>query len=152
MELLQLQLLGGFSAACSSKAVNYFRTDKVRGLLAYLAVEMDYPQRRDFLAALLWPEYPQHSALSSLRKAVHYLRLALEKAQPGLPQGLLTVTPREIVLHSSHLHLDAARLGSLLEHSQTHAHTALDACSACTTRLEEAAALYRGDFSAGLFA
>jgi DNA-binding SARP family transcriptional activator len=149
MEFLQLQLLGGFSAACSSQALQNFRTDKVRGLLAYLAVEMDYPLRRDFLAALLWPEYSQESALRSLRKAIHYLRQALEAAKPGLSQHLLTITSRDIELHSPYLHLDAERMSSLLQLSQAHQHRDLASCSTCTAGLEEASDLYRGDFLQG---
>jgi hypothetical protein len=33
-----------------------FKSNKVRALLAYLAVEMDRPHRREVLAGLLWPQ------------------------------------------------------------------------------------------------
>ena len=38
--------------------ITAFESDKVRALLAYLAVESGRPQRREMLAGLLWPERP----------------------------------------------------------------------------------------------
>lgn len=51
-----------------------FESNKVRALLAYLAVESDRPQPRRKLAALLWSEFPETIALSNLRYALSDLR------------------------------------------------------------------------------
>ncbi|MES0361734.1 MAG: BTAD domain-containing putative transcriptional regulator, partial [Anaerolineales bacterium] len=60
------------------------RLDKVRALLSYLAVESERPHRREKLAGLLWPDYPESSARSSLRRALADLRKGIgdERAEP----------------------------------------------------------------------
>jgi DNA-binding SARP family transcriptional activator len=52
-------------------------TGKVRALLAHLAVKADRPHRRETLAGLLWPDYPERSARASLRNALSDLRTAI---------------------------------------------------------------------------
>ena len=56
MTHLSLKLLGAFQAAIDGQPVDDFISDKVRALLAYLAVEAGKPHRRESLAALLWAE------------------------------------------------------------------------------------------------
>ncbi len=50
---LELTLLGPFHASLDGEAITAFKSNKVRALLAYLAVEAGRPQRRAALAALL---------------------------------------------------------------------------------------------------
>jgi DNA-binding SARP family transcriptional activator len=57
--------------------VNEFESNKVRALLAYLAAEAGQPQSREILAALLWPETPNATALT-------YLRIALADSRKNL--------------------------------------------------------------------
>ena len=45
-----------------TEPVTAFASNKVRALLAYLAVEADRPHRREALAGLLWPEQPEAKA------------------------------------------------------------------------------------------
>ncbi len=56
MAHLALYFLGGFQVVLDSHPVTEFKSNKVRALLAYLAVEADRPHRREALAGLLWPE------------------------------------------------------------------------------------------------
>jgi len=49
-------LLGPYHVTTANQAPVRFEYDKVRALLAYLAVESDRPLRRGFLAGLFWPE------------------------------------------------------------------------------------------------
>ena len=66
--------LGGFEVRLDGEVITSFESSKVRALLAYLAVEAGRPQRREALAGLIWPEWPQASVMSNLRYALADLR------------------------------------------------------------------------------
>lgn len=74
MVRLELRLLGPFEVRLDGNAVTGFESNKVRALLAYLAAESPRPQSRESLAELLWPGWPQQSAMSNLRYALSDLR------------------------------------------------------------------------------
>src|SRR5512139_2811723 len=74
MARLSVSCLGPFQVTLDGQPVTNFKSNKVRALLAYLAVEADRPHRREVLAGLLWPEWPDRDALSSLRYALSNLR------------------------------------------------------------------------------
>ena len=61
MARLSLVFLGTFQASLDEKPITEFEADKVRALLAYLAVEADRSHRRDALTGLLWPDWPDRS-------------------------------------------------------------------------------------------
>jgi predicted ATPase/DNA-binding SARP family transcriptional activator len=85
MAHLSLSLLGPFRAALDGQPITSFESAKVRALLAYLAVEADQPHSREALAGLLWPDYPDRSALSNLRYALSNLREAIGDRQADPP-------------------------------------------------------------------
>ena len=58
MAILRLRFLGRFQADLGGSAATGFSTDKARALLAFLATESGRAHRRQFLAGLLWPDYP----------------------------------------------------------------------------------------------
>ncbi|MFN2283737.1 MAG: alpha/beta hydrolase, partial [Anaerolineae bacterium] len=62
MSHLILSLLGSFQATLNGAPLATFESDKVRALLAYLAVEHSRPQRRETLAGLLWPDMAERDA------------------------------------------------------------------------------------------
>ena len=155
---LDLSLLGPFAVRLDGEPVTGFASDKVRALLAYLAVEGRRPHRRDALAGLLWPDYPDSDALASLRQAIHKLRQALgegaqpEQANPGFPSGeppFLLVTPQTVQLDPDTYRLDVDEFTTLVEACRTHRHRKIEYCSTCHARFRRAAQLYRGDFLAG---
>ncbi len=74
---LQIKLLGGFKVERRGHAPADFESDKVRALLAFLAVEPDRPHRREKLAALLWPDTSDRKARTNLRRALSNLRQAI---------------------------------------------------------------------------
>src|SRR5512145_1611628 len=74
MPNLSLSLLGPFQAALDGQLIGGFASNKVRALLAYLAVEADRPHSRDELIGLLWPDQPDTAARASLRQALANLR------------------------------------------------------------------------------
>jgi DNA-binding SARP family transcriptional activator len=55
MTRLSIRLLGGFQVDMDGVPIVDFRSDKVRALLAFLAVEADRPHAQS-LAWLLWPD------------------------------------------------------------------------------------------------
>ena len=75
--MLNLQFLGTFTVTRNGTPVTSFRSDKARALLAYLAIERDYPHARSTLCALLWPDMPETTALQNLRQTLSRLRHAL---------------------------------------------------------------------------
>ncbi|MFN2231899.1 MAG: BTAD domain-containing putative transcriptional regulator, partial [Anaerolineae bacterium] len=142
MARLEISLLGPFGITLDGDPATGFVSDKVRALLAYLAVEGEQPQRRETLAGLLWGEYPDRSARDSLRNALANLRRVIgdREAQPPY----LHITPQVVQLHpDGEAWVDASaftqavgELGHLLEVR------GID-------RLESAVALYRGGFLEG---
>ncbi|HSM03592.1 MAG TPA: BTAD domain-containing putative transcriptional regulator [Longimicrobiales bacterium] len=102
---------------------------KLLALLAYLAVARPQgPQRRDALVALFWPELDQGAARNALSQALYRLRTTLGP-------GALVSRGNELV------EIDPDRLACDVWAFDTH----LDA-----GRLEDALALYQGDFLPGL--
>ncbi|PKO20769.1 MAG: hypothetical protein CVU38_18325 [Chloroflexi bacterium HGW-Chloroflexi-1] len=59
MVRLSLSLLGPFQVMLDGEPATGFESNKVKALLAYLAVEADRPHPRETLAGLLWPDYPE---------------------------------------------------------------------------------------------
>jgi DNA-binding SARP family transcriptional activator len=148
MAHLSLSLLGPFQAALDGQTVAGFESDKVRALLAYLALEADRPHRRETLAGLLWPERPERSARRNLNQALYNLRRVL--GTHNAPSPFLLVTRQTIQFDPTSDHtLDAAAFSALLADCRAHGHRRLSACDPCLTNLNRAAALYRGGFLDG---
>jgi DNA-binding SARP family transcriptional activator len=137
MAHLSLSLLGPFQATLDGEPVNAFESDKVRALLAYLAVEADRPHSRDKLAGLLWPERPDRDARNNLRYALSNLRKAIGDQQ-AIP-SFLHISHQTIQFNSeSESWVDVTAFSNLLK---SPAQTVRD--------LEEAVDLYRGEFLEG---
>jgi DNA-binding SARP family transcriptional activator/predicted ATPase len=77
MPHLSIHVLGPFQVRLEGEPVTGFNSDKVRALLVYLALSPDRPHRREVLAGLLWPEFPERSARTNLRNALANLRHVL---------------------------------------------------------------------------
>ncbi|UCG25792.1 MAG: AAA family ATPase [Chloroflexota bacterium] len=67
-----------------------FKSNKVRALLVYLAVEADRLHRRETLAGLLWPEWPDRDALSNLRYSLSNLRQVVGDKAASPPYLLIS--------------------------------------------------------------
>ena len=137
---LSLSLLGTLQITRGEHPVTGFKSDKVRALLAYLAVEADRPHRREALAALLWPEMPDRSARSNLRDALANLRQAIGDREATPP--FLLIDRNTIQYNAaSDQRLDVARFYELVEADvgEQPAHQ----------QLAEAVAIYRGSFLEG---
>lgn len=85
MAHLNIHLFGGFQAHLDWQPLSQFESDKVRALLAYLAVETGCPHRRESLAALLWPNRPDPNARTNLRRSLCDLRRVIADAEGSPP-------------------------------------------------------------------
>ena len=74
---LEITTLGGQAIKREGEPVTAFESDKVRALLVYLAVESERPHRRERLAGLLWPDYPERSARREPARRLANLRSAI---------------------------------------------------------------------------
>jgi predicted ATPase/DNA-binding SARP family transcriptional activator len=150
---LAIQLLGSFRVTLGGKLVTKFESDKVRALLTYLAVEADRPHRREKLAGLLWPGFPEPSARANLSRALLNLRTAVgDRAEIGdrgtgdqpAPPPLLHITRQTIQFNpEGDAWVDVTAFTRLLDATPPHSP------ELPVGDLEQATALYRGDFLEG---
>jgi predicted ATPase/DNA-binding SARP family transcriptional activator len=137
---LLLSLLGPFQVTLAEEPITRFESNKVRALLAYLAVEAEQPHRREVLAALLWPEWPERAARAYLRNALSDLRQAIADHSASPPFLLISRSTIQLNL-TSDCWVDVRAFRALLE-SEPADRTA-------DRWLEEALSLYRGTFLEG---
>lgn len=148
MAWLYISLLGSYQIELDGVPLSGFDSDKTRLLLAYLAVEAGKPHRRDRLVGLFWPEQPEASARRSLSQALYNLRQLLEKSSSPGETYILADSARVQFTPKSSDVVDVRLFNKLVTDCEKHAHRYLEACPECLERLEEANALYKGDFLA----
>ncbi len=137
MARLSIRLLGPYDVTLDGEPVTSFSTDKVRALLAYLVMNPDQPHRRETLAGLLWPEFPERSARASLRNALGNLRRVIGDRDASPPYLLITHQTIQFNTNSDHW-LDAAAFSALLATNQPPGEARVRAVS-----------LYQGPFLQG---
>ena len=140
MAKLTVHLLGQFQVLLNGKAITHFATDKVRALLAYLAIENQYPHRREKLAALFWPEKSESTARTNLRRALADLREKIEDHDAAPPFLLITRKDIQINLDSP-LEIDCL----LLDQYANNGCKSQQDLENCDQLLD----LYQGDFLEG---
>src|SRR5436305_964206 len=128
---VSVQLLGPFQVQQHGTPVTHFRGDKVRALLAYLAVEADRPHTRSALAGLLWPDQPEEQALRNLSQGLARLRQALAEGEDPL-----LVTRQTVQWRDGAATVDVTDFLRLADSGEV-------------ADLAQAAALYRDEFLAG---
>jgi len=150
MARLVIHLLGPFHVTLDGEAVTGFESNKVRALLAYLAMHAERLHSRETLAALLWPDQPDTKARHNLRQALSNLRQVLGDTDADVP--LLEIARTTVQLDpQGDYWLDLAAFNAHVSASERHSHPRLERCAPCIEQLEQAAALYRGSFLEGLF-
>jgi WD40 repeat protein/DNA-binding SARP family transcriptional activator len=140
---LRICTLGSLSVTLGDQSVSSFESAKVRALLVYLAVEAGRPHTRETLAGMLWPDYPQSSALTSLRNALANLRQAIgdKLAQPPY----LFITRQAIQFNlTSDCWLDLAEFNRGL--SQSYGERSKQPGPASIVGLQAAIDVYHGRF------
>jgi WD40 repeat protein/serine/threonine protein kinase/DNA-binding SARP family transcriptional activator len=140
MPRLEIRLLGPFEATLDGEAASGFDSDKVRALLAYLVSEADRPHRRQSLAGLLWPDWPEREARTNLRSALANLRRVIGDAAAA--PSYLTITRQTLQFN-----LESDTWADVQEYVAQTGELSLDADTVAD--VEHALDLYRGDFLEG---
>lgn len=142
----ELHLLGRFQLAVDGQLTDEFEADSARALCAYLCLHAGAAIRRDHLAALLWPEQSQESALRNLRTALSRLRRGLGPLSAALHSTNQSVS---LELPQAGAWVDALALQELSDIIRAHVHRRLEGCPRCLAAARQIAGLYAGDFLAG---
>lgn len=140
MARLSMWLFGPFQATLDGKALEGFKSDKARALLAYLVVEAGRPHSRESLAGLLWPEMPESAAQTSLRSVLANLRKTLGDTENNSPYLIISRETIQFNLASDHW-LDVTTFTELSAGDRGK--------SASLDQLEQAAAIYLSPFLEG---
>lgn len=144
-EQLRIELLGGCTIRYHNQVITTFKSRKSEALLAYLA-HQQRPFSRVELAQIFWEGSDPQQAAANLRKTLSELRQHVG--------AFLTITHDEVALNrTTGYWLDTAVFTDLIKQGQSAA--------TCTERnwqtpvplspLEQAIALYHGDFLAGFY-
>ena len=141
MARLSVWLLGPFKAELDGDPLSGFRSNKVRALLVYLAIESHRPWARTTLAGILWPDIPEKAALSNLRNALSNLRHVLGDTRAD--STFLSISPSTIqFIPSVVCWLDVQDFLDFAPKNDSR-------MPAEIAQLEKTLALYRGDFLEG---
>src|SRR5690349_12211993 len=103
---------------------------KALGLLAYLAVSK-WPQGRDVLCALLWPEQDHDRARAALRSTLSVLATLV-------PVDWLDKSSGALALNRDVIAVDAAAFLDLIAGSRSHNHPPGKVCEECEPLLSRA--------------
>ncbi len=140
------RFFGPFVAERNGVPLQGFRSNKVRALLAFLAVHPDRPWPRSSLADLLWADHPDRTARSNLRNALSNLHRVL--ADPPAAASFLEQTDTTITASASaDRWIDVEDFLGLLPAPDATAEAATE--PAALERLTMALALVRGEFLEG---
>jgi DNA-binding SARP family transcriptional activator len=126
-------MLGGFDARADDRAALNLPARRAQALLAALAHQAGRERSRDDLAALIWCDRPPVRARHNLRQAL----VTLKRSIPETCADALWVTRSTVGLRAERVDVDVAEFERLAWSDEPGAQ-------------ERAAALYRGDFLAGL--
>ncbi|MFZ1268250.1 MAG: BTAD domain-containing putative transcriptional regulator, partial [Anaerolineae bacterium] len=143
MAHLDLTLFGPFQLTLDHQVIERFESNKVRALLAFLAVEHHRPHSREALAELLWPGHTIEAARGNFRRALANLRAVLNDQTAQPPYLHITREALQFNL-AADVTVDAVRFLALAQTPESQPGWA--------SNLEQALALYRGPFLEGFHA
>ncbi|MGD8857983.1 MAG: BTAD domain-containing putative transcriptional regulator, partial [Chloroflexota bacterium] len=147
--MIEITTFGGFQLTVNGREIS-LTNRKTQALLIYLASHSDHRHERAILADLFWPELPEASGLNNLSKALGQLRKAFKKAEKAtepfeLTRNAVQLSSHDRDRHSSLWQFDARLFVQLVEQTRNSGEPAERAAY-----LEQAVALYQGEFLAGL--
>jgi len=133
MAKLHIELLGGCSARTNGGAPCLLPTRKSQALLAYLAVPAGRFHAREKLTTMFWGETPEAQSRQSFRQAL----LSIRRAVGGAARPIFLTRNGAVALDSDAVTVDVTQLEAARADGTTEG-------------FERAAALYKGEFLAGL--
>ncbi|MGZ5608913.1 MAG: AAA family ATPase, partial [Methylobacter sp.] len=137
---IKILLLGGFSTELNGSPVARFSYNKMRALLAYLAVEQGKDHNREFLSELLWSDFDIETARHNLRRALSSLRGALES-----PTGrVIFLTTKHTIRLTPSVYVDALEFAGRTSTSQDNNRLSIHQQKILID-------LYKGEFLSGLY-
>ncbi len=148
--ILSISLFGRFEARLDGVPLGGFDYNKVRALLAYLAVEQRHPHTRAALCALLWPDLGENAARQNLSQALTRLRQLLGDKQAPVPY-LLSTTDSVQLNPAAILEVDVIQFSTRIAAAERHPHQGWHLCTPCATTLSGAVHTYQGDFLANFY-
>lgn len=147
---LSISLFGRFEARLEAVPLGGFDYNKVRALLAYLAIENKQPHTRAALCVLLWPDLGENAARQNLSQALTRLRQVLGDKQASLP-FILATTDTVQLNPAAAWEVDVNAFSTLITTAERHAHRGWHLCTPCATKLQAAVRWYQGDFLAHFY-
>lgn len=135
---LELMLLGGFDVRLKGLPVAGVSYNKMRALLAYLAVEREQDHKREVLAELLWGGNDPTTARGNLRRTLSDLRRVLESPT----EAPLFSVGKNSIRFIPNGYVDALDFNASPDSAEGR--------DADLSHHERVVALYRGEFLSGL--
>ncbi|MCE1241667.1 AAA family ATPase [Oryzomicrobium sp.] len=139
---LRIRLFGMVSVAAGEAEAPPFRYEKLKGLLAYLAMQPQMPLSRTFLAALFWPDLTADAGRQNLRQALFLLRSVLGDGVIESSRQTVRFMPGRRVMVDALFFEQAARSFSDC--------AGCAGVASCICRPDVALQEYRGGFAEGL--
>jgi len=150
MEILNISLLGRFSAECDKQEAKGLGACKVRELLCYLLTHRGRPHSRESLASLLWGDHSTEKSKKYLRQTLWHLQTALEPFVGSDAGRLLTVEHEWVGIDlNDRINLDVVRVEEAFALVQGVPNAELDPEKARAMRVT--VALYKGDLLEGWY-
>ncbi len=122
---------------------------KAGDLFAYFITFRDATLPKDRVLEALWPEMRPDRSSGAFHTALYKMRHVLRV--DGDQEKFVQARGGEYSLEKEHFWIDADEFSRLMSECSLHSHPALERCEACATRLQEAVALYQGDYLQNLY-
>jgi DNA-binding SARP family transcriptional activator/predicted ATPase len=136
---LHIFLFGGFRLIYHGNLITTIGQAKLQALLAYLLLHRNFPQPRQLISFLFWPDSTESQARTNLRQLIHHLQKALPAADHYLQMEKETLLWRS----GADFNFDVAEFEEniiLAEQARREGKFA-----EARRKLESAVQLYRGD-------
>ncbi len=135
----EIRLFRSFQFTRSGREIKEFKSNKARALLIYLILDADHAHARSTIAGLIWPDWPQKSAMNNLRYALADFRKSIGDRLSETP---LILANRESLQFNveADCFVDVLSFSSCILPQSTQSVT-----GSYQSRLKEAIDLYTGD-------